>query len=58
MKTIINKLNSWGVVKKAVKEGQGYPGVIKNKCLGYSPMNDDEPIESCKRCKFNSSYED
>ena len=27
------------------------------KCLGYSIWNDDEPIEQCKNCKNNSTYD-
>jgi hypothetical protein len=29
----------------------------KQKCVGYSPWNDDEPIEQCKQCAFCESHE-
>ncbi len=37
----------------------GEPGEDGNgKCLGFGKSNiDDEPIEPCKKCKYNSAYE-
>jgi len=29
----------------------------KEKCMGYSKLNDDEPVEKCKICRFQTSYE-
>lgn len=34
------------------KDGDG-------KCLGFARSDtDDEPVEPCKKCKHNSTYED
>jgi hypothetical protein len=33
---------------KAEKQG--------NRCLGFSKVNDDEPIETCKQCKKCTIY--
>lgn len=38
------------VCTKAEKQG--------NKCLGYSKINDDEPIEKCKNCPQCTCYEE
>lgn len=29
-----------------------------NKCLGFSKVNDDEPIEKCKNCPQNTCYKE
>ena len=30
----------------------------QEKCLGYSAYNDDEPIEQCKICQYQESYDE
>jgi len=35
--------------RSAMKDGNGL-------CFGYSPVNDDEPIETCKQCSICSCY--
>lgn len=29
-----------------------------DKCLGYSKIDDDEPIETCKQCEKCTMYEE
>ncbi len=53
----MNKIDKCKIIKKAIKSGIGSPEIQDKKCLGYSNINDDEPIETCKSCKLNSSYE-
>lgn len=52
------KIDSCKIVKVAIDEGIGYPEIEEDKCLGYSNLNDDEPIEYCKNCKLHSTYEE
>ncbi len=58
MKTI----NNCTVIKAAIEDGAGTPEVKDGKCLGYSHVRtnieDDEPIDKCKRCKFNVYYKE
>ena len=54
------KINNCSIIKKAVEKGIGVPVRYwyLNKCLGYCrAVNDDEPIEACKKCKYNISFE-
>ena len=53
-------IENCSVIKRAVAEGIGEPERFwnLNKCLGYChSANDDEPIESCKNCKYYVSFE-
>lgn len=44
-----------GIIKRI-----GEPGTDgKGKCMGFGKAwNDDEPCESCKKCKYCTSYEE
>lgn len=48
-------IENCSVIKKSVSKGIGEPERYwhLNKCLGYCRSDyDDEPIETCKNCKF------
>lgn len=48
------------LMKKQRRYGYGTPEIeFYGKCLGYSTSStDDEPCETCKKCKLNSAYRD
>lgn len=44
------------VIKRAVRDGVGYPDVSGDKCDGYAKGYCDEPHDSCIRCKLFEGY--
>lgn len=47
------------LIKKCVREGVGTPEQYGGVCLGYQRAeSDDEPCDTCKKCKLNSAYAD
>ena len=45
------------LVKKAVRIGIGSPEIEGDMCLGYAGDCGDEPCDTCKKCKLNTTYE-
>lgn len=35
----------------------GAPNQYDGKCEGFQNGDDDEPCETCKKCKLNTTYE-
>lgn len=50
-------INNCSLINRMIKSGAGSPEVQEYKCTGYSG-NTDEPCEICKKCGFNTYYED
>ena len=51
-------LENCGVIRRNIRRGLGSPDQYDGKCMGYGRRcHDDEPIEACKRCKLNTTYE-
>jgi hypothetical protein len=54
-------MENCSLIKKAVREMIGSPGIEDGKCVGYanrgSGDDGDEPCEKCKECKLNVTYE-
>ena len=47
------------LIKRGLREGIGSPQIYDDgKCMGYSHSEDDEPCETCKECKWNTSFEE
>ena len=51
-------LENCSLIKRCVDLGIGKPIQDDSKCEGYATSEmDDEPYYICKKCKFNTSYE-
>jgi len=50
------KITKCKLVKKAVKDGEGYPKIVDSKCEGYEDET-GEPHDDCKYCIVNVGYE-
>ena len=49
-------LNNCSLIKK-VSIYEGIPKQYDKKCEGYCNEDRDEPMEICKQCKLNTTYE-
>ncbi len=43
------------IVKDSLRHGGDAPE-CSDRCMGYGNGRDDEPIDACKKCKFNVWY--
>lgn len=51
------------LARQNIRKGIGRPDTEKDengdtRCLGYGTGDSDEPIEPCKRCRINNTYND
>ena len=52
-------IKNCSLIKRAIENGIGSPDTNFSKCLGYAVSEeDDEPCNTCKRCRLNTLYED